>query len=63
MKRFNLITLLCLTLITFTPTQVLADIGGLTNCSVSPAFKKRLATSVKKLEQRMSKYEADSPPA
>ena len=63
MKRFNLITLLCLTLITFTPTQVLADIGGLTKCSESPAFKKRLATSVKKLEQRMSKYEADSPPA
>ena len=63
MKRFNLITLLCLTLITFTPTQVLADIGGLTKCSESPAFNKRLTTSVKKLEQRMRKYEADSPPA
>ena len=63
MKRFNLITLLCLTLITFTPTQVLADIGGLTKCSESPAFNKRLTTSVKKLEQRMRQYEADSPPA
>ena len=40
-----------------------ADIGGLTKCSDSPAFQKRLKTSVKKLEQRISKYEVDSPPA
>ena len=63
MKRFNLITLLFLTLITFAPTQASADIGGLTKCSESPAFNKRLTTSVKKLEQRMRQYEADSPPA
>ena len=63
MKRFNLITLLCLTLITFTPTQVLADIGGLTKCSESPAFAKRLKASIKKLEQRMNTYEAGTPPA
>jgi len=63
MKRFNLITLLCLVLLASTPNQALADIGGLTKCSESPAFTKRLNTSVKKLEQRMSLYEADSPPA
>ena len=63
MKRFNLITLLFLTLLTFSPNQASADIGGLTKCSESPAFTKRLNTSVKKLEQRMSQYEADSPPA
>ena len=63
MKRFNLISLLFLALLAFTPTQVSADIGGLTKCSDSPAFTKRLNTSVKKLEQRMSQYEADSPPA
>ena len=63
MKRFNLITLLFLTLLTFAPNQAFADIGGLTKCSESPAFNKRLKTSVKKLEQRMSQYEADSPPA
>ena len=63
MKRFNLITLLFLTLLTFAPNQAFADIGGLTKCSESPAFTKRLNTSVKKLEQRMSQYEADSPPA
>ena len=63
MKRFNLITLLFLTLITFVPAQARADIGGLTKCSESPTFNKRLTTSVKKLEQRLSKYEVDSPPA
>ena len=63
MKRSNLISLLFLALLAFTPDSVLADIGGLTKCSDSPAFTKRLNTSVKKLEQRMAKYEIDSPPA
>ena len=63
MKRFNFITLLFLTLLTFSPNQAFADIGGLTKCSESPAFTKRLNASVKKLEQRMSQYETDSPPA
>jgi len=63
MKRFNLITLLFLVFLAFTPNQAFADIGGLTKCSESPGFTKRLNTSVKKLEQRMSTYEADSPPA
>lgn len=63
MKRFNLITLLFLTFLTFVPTYAFADIGGLTKCSESPAFNKRLNASVKKLEQRMSLYETDSPPA
>ena len=63
MKRFNLITLFFLALLTFAPNQAYAEIGGLTKCSESPAFTKRLNASVKKLDQRMSKYEADSPPA
>jgi photosystem I subunit 3 len=63
MKRFNLISLLLITLLAFTPNQALADIGGLTKCSESPAFTKRLKTSVKKLEARMAQYEVDSPPA
>nr|YP_010536854.1 photosystem I reaction center subunit III (plastocyanin-binding) [Helicotheca tamesis]UYC30641.1 photosystem I reaction center subunit III (plastocyanin-binding) [Helicotheca tamesis] len=63
MKRFNLITLLFAFLVAFTPNQAFAEIGGLTKCSESPAFNKRLKASVKKLEQRMSKYEVDSPPA
>ena len=63
MKRFNLISLLFLALLTLTPTMASADIGGLTKCSDSPAFTKRLNGSVKKLEQRLSQYEVDSPPA
>ena len=63
MKRFNLVALLFAVLLAFTPSQAFADIGGLTKCSDSPAFNKRLVTSVKKLEQRMQQYEADSPPA
>jgi len=63
MKNFNILALFSLLLVTFAPTQASADIGGLTKCSESPAFTKRLNTSVKKLEQRLSKYEADSPPA
>ena len=63
MKRFNLIALLFAVLLAFTPDQALADIGGLTKCSESPAFSKRLKTSVKKLEARKAQYEADSPPA
>jgi photosystem I subunit III len=63
MKRVNLLTLLFAVLIALTPSQALADIGGLTKCSESPAFAKRLKASVKKLEQRASQYEVDSPPA
>jgi photosystem I subunit 3 len=63
MRRFNLIILLFLSLFVFTPDQAVADIGGLTKCSESPAFTKRLNASVKKLEQRLSTYQADTPPA
>ena len=63
MKRFNLIPILFIILLAFIPDQALAEIGGLTKCSESPAFEKRLKASVKKLQQRMSQYEVDSPPA
>lgn len=63
MKRFNLIALFFAFLLIFTPDQAIAEVGGLTKCSESPAFAKRLKTSVKKLELRMAQYEADSPPA
>ena len=63
MKHVNFLILLFTVFITLFPNSALADIGGLTKCSESPAFNKRLKASVKKLEQRMSKYEAGSPPA
>ena len=63
MKRFYLLYLAIIANILFTPTYASADIGGLTKCSESPAFAKRLNLSVKKLKQRLSKYEANTPPA
>ena len=63
MKRFNLAALFFSILLIFIPDQALADIGGLTKCSESPAFTKRLNTSVKKLELRMKQYEEGTPPA
>nr|YP_009496881.1 photosystem I subunit III [Rhizosolenia fallax]AWT39594.1 photosystem I subunit III [Rhizosolenia fallax] len=63
MKFFNLTNIFLFVLITLMPKQALADIGGLTKCSESTAFEKRLKTSVKKLEQRVSKYEKGTPPA
>ena len=47
MRRFNLIILLFLSLLVFTPDQAVAEIGGLTKCSESTAFTKRLNSSVK----------------
>ena len=63
MRRLNLITLIFIFLCIFNPKLALADIGGLTKCSESPAFQKRLKANVKKLEQRLSKYETNSPSA
>lgn len=63
MKHSNFIALLFSVLLAFAPNQALAEIGGLKKCSESPAFTKRLNASIKKLEQRISQYEADSPPA
>ena len=63
MKRFNLLNILLVILITFAPKQALADIGGLTKCSESPAFEKRLKASVKKLDQRLKTFEEGTPPA
>jgi len=37
--------------------------GILVDCDKSPGFEKRLNASVKKLEQRLAKYEAGTPPA
>lgn len=40
-----------------------ADVAGLVPCRDSAAFNKRLKNSVKRLEVRLSKYGADTPPA
>ena len=63
MKRFNLTVLIFTVLLILSPHKAYAEIGGLTKCSESAAFNKRLKTSVKKFELRMAQYETDSPPA
>ncbi len=63
MKHFPLTAFLSLVLVAFAPHEAFAEIGGLKKCSESPAFTKRLTASVKKLEQRISQYETNSPPA
>lgn len=45
------------------PIISLANVGTLIDCDKSPAFTKRLNASVKKLEGRLAKYEAGTPPA
>lgn len=47
----------------FVPGNAFADVAGLVPCSESPVFTKRLDASVRKLEGRLKKYEAGSPPA
>jgi len=47
MKRVNLLILLFSVLMALMPTQAFAEIGGLTKCSESPTFTKRLNASVK----------------
>jgi photosystem I subunit 3 len=45
------------------PKIVYADVAGLTPCSESAAYAKRLKTSVTKLQNRLKKYEVGSLPA
>mgnify|MGYP001359770477 FL=1 len=63
MKQLKIISLLIAFISTILPSTAYADVGGLTKCEKSPAFKKRLKSSVKKLEQRLKKYEQGSSPA
>jgi photosystem I subunit 3 len=51
------------TLPLFLPVSSAHAAGVLVDCDKSPAFDKRLNTSVKKLEGRLQKYEPKSPPA
>lgn len=64
MKQFIAsITLVLLTLIGNSLDANAANLGTLVDCDQSPAFTKRLNSSVKKLETRLAKYEPGTPPA
>ena len=61
MKKWISSLLLCLFIML--PLSANADVAGLVPCKNSKEFAKRLDGSVKKLESRLTKYEAGTPPA
>ena len=63
MRRSRLVYIFFILGSLFMSTSSSAEIGGLIKCSDSTVFNKRLNTSVKKLKQRIDKYEVNSPPA
>lgn len=63
MKRLILSFFIVLGLILNNPNISFADGGILVDCDKSPAFTKRLNTSLKKLETRLKKYEPNTPPS
>jgi photosystem I subunit 3 len=60
-KKWISSLLLCLFIML--PLSANADVAGLVPCKNSKEFAKRLDGSVKKLETRLTKYEAGTPPA
>ena len=62
-SKKTIISLLALFLVNINIEMAKANIGGLVKCSESPTFQKRFKASVKKLEQRVTKYESGSPAA
>lgn len=62
MKKILLSLSLVLFALMSNVNSVLAtNVGTLVDCDQSPAFTKRLNTSVKKLETRLAKYESGTP--
>ena len=59
----NWISILLMVCLFAMPSNVHADVAGLTPCKDSKEFQRRLDQSVKKLETRVKKYDAGSPPA
>nr|YP_011005370.1 Photosystem I subunit III [Chorda asiatica]QWK43114.1 photosystem I protein F [Chorda asiatica]WAM62233.1 Photosystem I subunit III [Chorda asiatica] len=60
LKKSLLIAFLALSVF---PNNSFADVAGLTKCSESSPFNKRMEATVKKLDLRLKKYEVGSPPA
>lgn len=63
MKKFTISLLISLLCISNCPSNVTADIAGLTPCKDSEVFAKRMQRSVKKLQDRLAKYDEATPPA
>nr|ASK39707.1 photosystem I subunit III [Rhodochaete parvula] len=62
MKKFIILLITFSILGIYISPTANADVAGL-SCKESAAFQKRLNNSVKKLESRLKKYEANTPPA
>lgn len=58
----NWFLLILASVIISSPSVSNADVAGLTPCSSSKEFQRRLDGSVKKLEARLAKYEQNTPP-
>ena len=63
MFKFKKLLPIFLAMTLTSPGIVFADVAGLIPCNESAVFTKRLKASVTKLEGRVKKYEAGSPPA
>nr|YP_002327477.1 photosystem I subunit III [Vaucheria litorea]ACF70894.1 PSI plastocyanin-binding subunit III [Vaucheria litorea] len=63
MIQFKKLLMVFLALTFFNPITVFADVAGLIPCNESSVFTKRMEISIKKLENRLKKYEAGSPPS
>nr|YP_010873103.1 photosystem I reaction center subunit III (plastocyanin-binding) [Nemalion vermiculare]WGV34387.1 photosystem I reaction center subunit III (plastocyanin-binding) [Nemalion vermiculare] len=63
MKRFLIIVCICTGCLFVFSNNAYSDVAGLVPCKDSIAFNKRLKSSIKKLEVRLAKYEASTPPA
>nr|BDA97131.1 photosystem I subunit III [Cryptomonas borealis] len=59
----NWLSILLAIMLFITPSNAKADISGLKPCKESKEFQRRLDQTVKKLETRIKKYEAGTPPA
>ena len=57
------LTCLLALLIMSNPIRANAEVAGLVPCKDSAAFNERMVNSVKKLQARLAKYDADTPPA
>lgn len=62
MKK-NILFVYILFFLFISPTIIKADVAGLVPCKDSVQFNKRLNNSVKKLENRLAKYNENTPPA
>jgi len=59
-SKIVFLTILSSSIVSLEPKTANADFSSLTPCKDSAAFKKRLATSVKKLENRLKLYKEDT---